>query len=77
MLLEAYLVTLSRNDLRFDYLRFCQDLQPMGQGLAVLADELPRDQRCTSPLVVQQLCEEEEHIVTDVSPLLVVLAFEL
>jgi len=54
-----YVFHTSPADVRFNYSRFCNDVQPMGPKLAVQAEQLPRDVRSTSPLAVQELSGEE------------------
>jgi len=68
VLLDEFAVRVSQNDVRFNYIKFCSQLQPMGprpEG-GLNAEELPRDRRSTSPLFVQKLDPEEEKIVDDV-----------
>jgi hypothetical protein len=68
VLLDEYAVRVSPSDVRFNYVKFCSELQPMGpmpEG-GLNAEELPRDKRSTSPLVVQKLDPEEDKMVSDV-----------
>ena len=47
----------------FHYTRFCNDVQPMGSNLELDAADLPRDQRSTSPLGIQEVDDEEQAVV--------------
>lgn len=50
---NVYRVIVSPSDVRFNYSKFCRDLQPTGPKLAVQAADLPMDASATSPLAVQ------------------------